>query len=276
MKTAHVIVSIGLAISLFACEGIERTVDEVASVPATDLPYITSFICPQDSVLRVRVERTTPVVGSVPATSFPGQAIAGATVVIADGTQSTTLAQGDFDRVYQTRPRSFSVVAGHTYQLMIQLPNGNKISSQCNIPSTAVPASCIQGIKDPISGRVRFTWPNLPGSGHYYASYYYTYRVYYGVPSGDTAGPQEIFIDEKDAKTGVFYTKPIDVTTPPYDKNAFIICHTDKLYYDYQHAIDAITIAKDNPFSDPVRLPSNIIGAYGVFCGYNRTVVAYK
>jgi Domain of unknown function (DUF4249) len=276
MKTVHIIVSMGLLASLFACEGIERTVDEMASVPTTDLPFITSFICPQDSVVRVRVERTTPVVGSVPGNSFPGQAISGATVVIADGTQSTTLVQGDFDRVYQTRPHSFTVLAGHTYQLTIQLPNGNKISSQCTVPSAAVPAPGIQGIKDPASGRVRFSWPNLPGSGHYYASYYYTYRVYYGVPSGNTAGPQEIFTDKKDLKAGVFFTKPIDVTTLPYETNAFIICHTDKLYYDYQHTIDALTIAKDNPFADPVRLPSNITGAYGVFCGYNRTVVAYK
>ena len=273
MKTGQLLVWLAIGLGLNACEGLERSVVEVANVPTSDLPFVTAFIAPQDTVLRVRVERTVPVIGSLPANAFAGQPIPNATVSISSGPQSVTLGYNGRRLEYQTIPRSFTVRAGETYQLRIQLTNGSAITSSCTIPAEAVPIQSIRILREPTTTKVRFTWPDLPGPNNFYAVSFYLFRVF-SDGTVDTTGDrlEEIFSDVSDMEGGRFVTKLIDPVWFSNERNALIISHTDKLYYDYHRALAALLLANDNPFADPIRLPTNMRGAHGVFCGYTRAV----
>lgn len=277
MKTARTLLWLALELGLNGCEGIERSVVEIANVPTSNLPFVTSFISPQDSVLRVKIEQTVPVVGQLPANTFAGSPVTGATVSITNGLQSVTLPYNERRFEYQTKPRSFTVIAGGTYQLTIRLKDGATISSSCTIPSEAVPLQSIRIIRDPNTPKVRFTWPDLPGPTNFYATSFYLFRLF-SDGTVDTTGDrlEEVFSAESDSKGGRFITKLVDPVSFSNERNALIISRTDKLYYEYHRALSALVLAKDNPFADPIRLPSNMQGAYGVFCGYTRTTASLR
>ncbi|CCH00530.1 hypothetical protein FAES_2521 [Fibrella aestuarina BUZ 2] len=49
------------------------------------------------------------------------------------------------------------------------------------------------------------------------------------------------------------------------------LLHLDKLYYRYANAVINQRRNRDNPFAEPVLIPTNIVGGLGCFVGYNRT-----
>lgn len=265
----------GLVYVLMACDGLERSVDDSALVPTTDLPTITSFICPQDTVLEVRVERTLPAVGTRPQQSRIGEAIIGAVVTLTDGVKSVTLTQDlTYFGVYQTAPRSFSIEAGKTYSLRVVIPDGRVAEATCTIPVHAVDKKTVsleKATSQPGSSSpsVSVKWRDWVGELNYYALYHYAY--YPGKrPSSSSQGIRAYYEDtNRDGQ--YFVSKPVSVQPNSVNsRDVFMLCLTDKLYYDYHKAIEANQLNKDNPFADPIRMPGNIRGGYGLFAGYNR------
>lgn len=49
------------------------------------------------------------------------------------------------------------------------------------------------------------------------------------------------------------------------------LLHLEKLYYQYANAVINQRRNRDNPFAEPVFIPTNIEGGLGCFVGYNRT-----
>lgn len=54
------------------------------------------------------------------------------------------------------------------------------------------------------------------------------------------------------------------------------LLHTDENYYRYHDAVSRQQDVGDNPFAEPVQIPSNINGGLGCFAGYNRSTVVVK
>lgn len=273
----NVLLLLGLISLLAACDGLERSVDDSALVPTTDLPTITSFISPQDTVLEVRVEKTIPAVGTQ--SSRAGEPIRDAVVTITDGVSLITLRQNlNYFGIYQTTPRSFSVEAGKTYSLRVIIPDGRVAEASCTIPVHSVDRSTVSLEKSSMNQQsspftnVSVKWQDRAGEPNYYALYHYYYSFYSGdkVPSSSYQGIRAYY-DDTNRDGQYFVSKPISVQ--PDSKNShnmFILCLTDKLYYDYHKAIEASQLNKDNPFADPIRMPTNVRGGYGLFTGYNR------
>lgn len=49
------------------------------------------------------------------------------------------------------------------------------------------------------------------------------------------------------------------------------LMHIEKAYYQYANAVMSQRRNRDNPFAEPVLIPSNVEGGLGCFAGYNRT-----
>lgn len=54
------------------------------------------------------------------------------------------------------------------------------------------------------------------------------------------------------------------------------LLHTDENYYRYHDAIARQDATIDNPFAEPVLIPTNINGGLGCFAGYNRSTVMIR
>ncbi len=54
------------------------------------------------------------------------------------------------------------------------------------------------------------------------------------------------------------------------------LLHTDENYYKYHDAVTRQGDTGDNPFAEPVQIPTNINGGLGCFAGYNRSTVVVK
>lgn len=61
-----------------------------------------------------------------------------------------------------------------------------------------------------------------------------------------------------------------------YGELTISLLHTDETYYRYHDAISRQQDTGDNPFAEPVQIPTNISGGLGCFAGYNRSIVVVR
>jgi hypothetical protein len=52
--------------------------------------------------------------------------------------------------------------------------------------------------------------------------------------------------------------------------NAYLL-NVDEAYFRYYDAVERQNQLGDNPFAEPVPVPTNILGGLGCFAGYNRS-----
>ncbi len=330
-----------LSLFLFSCDSLRNEVDPNRLNKEAAKLVVTGFISPQDTVLAVQVNRSVPVLGQ----SNAIRDVANATVTIRDGSQSVTLRYAvNYNRqnvnLYWASAGSFPIVAGKTYTLTVETPEGQKVTGQCTVPARApIPelqldsAVVSRGFASfgTISGAlyskeytVRARWFDIKGQRNYY-------RVaglfqYATPPVNSTAvnpvNIQTVSFNASSSNSGtqadspstdgglltsresVFYqpngnffvpgpTGTTATNQPGFsqaDVNRLLqlgrllgfgeltisLLHTDEVYYRYHDAIPRQEDAGDNPFAEPVQIPTNISGGLGCFAGYNRSVVVVR
>lgn len=261
---------------------------------------VTCFVSPQDTTLAVKVTRSNTVVGDSVSLLQPDRNVTNAIVTLAEGDRTVTLpynnrpASSTVTLPYYSAPaRLFPIQTGRSYTLTVVLPGGQRASSTCTIPSAVDPT----GIKfDSLienSGRskryfVQTLWQDPPNLVNYYqvaGIFRYTTNA-----SKDEKYNGLSFDDEN---RGLFSDAGLDGTTF-LSGRAFIasaststqqsnfnnqyktatvtvnVISIDLGYYRYQEAVIRQRRSRNNPFAEPVLIPSNIEGGLGCFGGYNN------
>jgi len=326
-----------LSLFLFSCDSLRNEVDPNRLNKEAAKLVVTGFISPQDTVLAVQVNRSVPVLGQ----SNAIRDVANATVTIRDGSQSVTLRYAvNYNRqnvnLYWASARSFPIVAGKTYTLTVETPNGQKATGQCTVPARA-PIPELQLDSAVVSrgfasfgtnGRqdvytkeytVRARWFDIGGQRNYYrVAGLFQYQA--TPPASSTAvnpviiqtvsfnanfsnsgtvadspstdgglltsresvfyRPNQNFIVS--GPTGTTVTSQADASQLQLGKLlrfgvlTISLLHTDEMYYRYHDAISRQQDTGDNPFAEPVQIPTNISDGLGCFAGYNRSVVVLR
>jgi hypothetical protein len=161
---------------------------------------VASFISPQDTVLAARIGVSNPVLGSVTATSGGLNPVTNAVVIISNGSRFAALRYvPNYNNlgfgIYIVSARDFPIVAGQTYKLTVETPDGKKVDAQCTIPATpptpearfdsAVSEngfSSSNGVRTPFFTKeygIRLQWTDPAGQRNYYraSAYFRSSRV---------------------------------------------------------------------------------------------------
>lgn len=272
---------VALAGGLVACD-LSLSREETAVIPLSDGPTVTVFLCPQDTVHRVRVRYTVPAIGASDENRFR-EDLKKTMVQLRQGEQVATLAFDSIYQVFSVRARQFTFKEGETISLTVQMPKRSLVQASCTIPARKIDSSSIQLEKVPTpSGDVlyRGRWRDIPNETNFYA--FWILRTFYDSRTGAYSVQQELArlpLNDQNLINGEVVTDPFSFIIPrrnapngSYEQTEVLVCHTDEAYYTYHRLLGQIQ-RDPSPFTEPVRLPSNIEGGYGVMAGYNRVRV---
>lgn len=266
---------------------------------------VSGFLSPQDTTLAVKVTRSATVVGDSVSLFQTGNNIPDATVTLSDGSRSVVLRYNNVPSTdstqayYQASARSFPIRVGRTYKLTVVTASGQQATSSCTIPKP-VPLSGIafdsltesQGRFQSRRYFVEVLWQDPAGESNYYqVAGYFRYTTQCASCPVEQSGNFPVYFNEDNR--GLFSDVGTDGTLK-ISGRAFItsslltgeqrgnffnqyktaqvvmnLLSVDQAYYRYQEAIIRQRRSRNNPFAEPVPIPSNIEGGLGCFAGYN-------
>ena len=261
---------------------------------------VTCFLSPQDTTLAVKVTRSNTVVGDSVNLLQTDNNITNATVTLAEGDQTVTLpynnrpASSTVTLPYYSAPARFLPIrTGRTYKLTVVLPGGQRASSTCTIPAAVPPTGVSFDSLTENGGRtrryfVRGLWQDPPNQVNYYqvaGIFRYTTNTsnnekYNGLSFDDENRGlySDVGLDGTTFVSGRAFVASGSTTTQQSSftnqyKTATVtvnVISVDPAYYRYQEAVIRQRRSRNNPFAEPVLIPSNIQGGLGCFGGYNN------
>lgn len=264
-KIIYVVVVIALFFT--AC-----TKDADVKLPAVESKLvISSFLSPQDTIIKVEVTMSQPLYNNSNSGQF--SAITNATVQINDGTNTQTLAYNSTDNYYYVSTSLFPITTGTTYYLTVSTPDGKNVNASTTIPvqNSTLSYSSHQ-VVDPNGERYNLetSWNDTPGTEDYYRIVFYNKDYYSG--SSDTsywASLSENYSDK--GKDGGSFNQNSEIyvysSTGTVEGELYLIHASKEYYLFHSKLLDAAY--SGSPFSEPVQMYSNINGGYGVFAGFN-------
>ncbi|MFD2573491.1 DUF4249 domain-containing protein [Spirosoma soli] len=302
---------VGLVL-LTSCDSLRQEVNPDRLNRESAKLVVTCFLSPQDTVLAVKVSRSQPVLGEETGGLYTGNTVANATVTISQGGQSVQLPFVSSQAYYKIDAKQLPVLAGQTYTLTVQTPNGEQATSRCIIPEPVVMTSVtFDSIADNQFGQrrtryfVRARWDDPANQVNYYQltglfqaiqnclgcerSPTYKEQVLYnnlyfrdnsnGLLTDRTTNGGPMISDRGFLGGGYTFFNGQQVGFTSQYKTASVqanLLNTDQAYYLYQDAIARQSEVSGNPFAEPVPVPTNLTGALGCFAGYNRSTITLK
>lgn len=273
----------------------DKPVENVNLPETTPKLVVYSYISPVDTIIYVSVSMSAPIFNNSGNTP---KDVTDANVVISDEEgHSTQLLYDEMINNYTVSASVFPIMAGKTYYLKVQTPDGKIAEANCAVPfsnNTSMQFLSLDSIIDQYQNKeyiLRVNFTDIPNQQNYYRIYpvvklhnfdnqgirYDIYQKMY-FKYGDEC------IDDKD-KDGQTFNLSLDYFTnvdPQYSNGDVIdyfkiyLMHADKEYYEFHKSIS--NYEGSNPFSEPTLIYSNMNGGYGVFAAYNpyELIITYK
>lgn len=290
-------------IALYGCTSLRNEVDPNLLGAASTKLVVSGFISPQDTTLAVKVTRSNTVVGDSISLLQTGSNVTDAIVTLSDGSKSVVLPYNNVlasDTVrsrpyYSINAKLLPIVAGRTYSLTVVTANGQRATSTCTIPA-AVPLTAIK-LDSTSQTKPRYyitvKWQDPAGKANYYqvaGIFRYMasnckacqYEMYNTLSFDDDSRGLYSDVDYEGGEipTNKAYLTP-SATVNFYNqyKTASVIIDLmsiDQNFYRFQDAAMRQRRSRNNPFAEPVLIPSNIDGGLGCFAGYNNATMTLK
>ncbi|RYF57557.1 MAG: DUF4249 domain-containing protein [Cytophagaceae bacterium] len=288
---------------LGGCGSLRNEVDPSQLGLASPKLVVNGYLSPQDTLLAIKLTRSNTVVGDSLSLLQTGNDITDATVTLSDGTKSVQLQYTNTRPTDSTRMSYYSasaqllpIIAGRTYVLSIVTATGQRASSTCTIPVPVKPTSITFDSLTQNQGRflvrryfIKTLWTDPAGQPNYYQlAGYFRYQS-----EQSQIGNFPLTYD--DDNRGLLSDEGFDGTVLPsgrsfltsttfsanestdfygqYQKALVTVnlMSVERTYYQFQTAVIRQRRVRNNPFAEPVPIPSNIQGGLGCFGAYNRS-----
>ncbi|GAB4005763.1 hypothetical protein GCM10028808_06310 [Spirosoma migulaei] len=277
---------------------------------ATPKLVVSGFFCPQDTVLTVKVTRSNTVVGDSISLLQTGNNITDAMVTLSEGDRSVVLPYTNINpgsdssqSFYGISARRLPIIAGRTYKLTVVTASGQRATSTCTIPQPVDPIDIkfaslteTQNRRQTERYYVTVRWKDPVGQTNaYQVAGIFRYTTATNVREerynsltfddenrglfpdagvdGDTIVSGRAFLTANSSTGNTQTSFDSQYNTATVTVNLLSV---DQSYYRYQEAIIRQRRSRNNPFAEPVLIPSNIEGGLGCFAGYNNATLTMK
>ena len=281
------IFTFSLLIGFTACE---KEVTNIKLPQASSKLVVTSFISPQDTLLRVSVVESIPAIGK---STLSSNDIRNATVTMSDGDRSVTFTYHDTDHAYVANAEELPIIPGNSYTLEVSDTKGRKAEATGTVPINQpigvemVIDSAKSDYADFMQYYMMLNWQDTPGEINYYRIFAeiattqgshspFSQRVYFEGSSNDI----QLFTDNRldgakfSSSRGSIWKPSYNPDYPTANTLFGYLLNTDEHYYRYHQSLNNNYHTDGNPFAEPVLLYSNMNGSLGVFASYNRNTVS--
>ncbi|UHG92232.1 DUF4249 domain-containing protein [Spirosoma oryzicola] len=278
-----------LSTILLACNSMREEIVPQALAGQSDKLVVDCFISPQDTLLTAKVTRSRPVLDNDATRRVE---VSDAVVTLSDGSNSVRLVYNSQLALYAVKAQKMVVRSGNTYQLTVRYSTGQQVSATTTVPSM-IALDAIQLDSAVASGQVNGEKKEyrLVGSWQDPANAYYRVKgtvrgIPINAPSNSSYGNPEAmsFIMATNSlgllasqnKAGTLSASALldkDRLSRQYRSMAINVdlMHVDEAYYQYHVALDQQLKAANNPFAEPVIIPTNIQNGLGCFGSYNQS-----
>ncbi|WP_460967509.1 DUF4249 domain-containing protein [Spirosoma migulaei] len=295
---------------LLGCTSLRNEVDPSQLGLATPKLVVSGFFCPQDTVLTVKVTRSNTVVGDSISLLQTGNNITDAMVTLSEGDRSVVLPYTNINpgsdssqSFYGISARRLPIIAGRTYKLTVVTASGQRATSTCTIPQPVDPIDIkfaslteTQNRRQTERYYVTVRWKDPVGQTNaYQVAGIFRYTTATNVREerynsltfddenrglfpdagvdGDTIVSGRAFLTANSSTGNTQTSFDSQYNTATVTVNLLSV---DQSYYRYQEAIIRQRRSRNNPFAEPVLIPSNIEGGLGCFAGYNNATLTMK
>ncbi|RYF69914.1 MAG: DUF4249 domain-containing protein [Cytophagaceae bacterium] len=303
MKTISYTALIVTLLALLGCSSLVQEVDTDNLPTVTPKMVVHCFISPQDTVLAVYVQAPRAILGTNFTDNggfFPTYSIQGSIVELSDGTKTVRLpgVGGMIPLYYGIDARQFPIVAGRTYTLTVSNAYLSTITAQCTVPQQVIPTELrIDSLTRTQFGNPqttyigRLVWQDPAGQANYYTisgqdtktSRYTTNGPQLNSMTNDLSFSSLPLVSDQGRDEQQFISPKAERTLyfNPYEeieslRFTMTLSNIDENYYRYRETVDRQGDADENPFAEPVLVPSNIKGGYGCFGAYNQSTLTVK
>ncbi len=264
------------------------TKEAMVTLPETKpLPVIYSYICPTDSVIRLKLMSSSPL--------FSGDQI-DILAAVSDGDVKISSAQGTTQLMfnqntgyYELKTNSYPIVAGQVYKITVTTINGDVATAETQVPFTAVPINTITvetiTENNQTGDRIKAFFTDETNSVNYYriaASHCFVYNSKTDTIVNDTQ-INELYSDlnhngESSSLVGKFYQT---IDSSQYYSNEYydvFLYNCSQSYYNFYKSLknySGVGISFPPP-AEPTLMYSNVKGGFGCFGAYTRSMLRYK
>ncbi|GAB3688034.1 hypothetical protein GCM10027592_02380 [Spirosoma flavus] len=310
----NVFVYITLIALLASCDSLRQEVEPKGITQQAEKLVVSCFISPQDTVLTVLLARSSPVLGPSNEYAYVSGAVVTLsdgvkTITLRDSVPKITFGSGPII-YYRANASELPIVAGRTYTLKARAYNVPEVTATCTIPNpvaleqilvdSAQSTDFSDGRKDYFA---RLRWRDAAGQYNFYriagSNEYpqrFTFRPSPNAPPRDTLilytanwyfdngslltdqsrDGQEIISERVRLGATSIFDNGVWTYRAPTGKLEAYLLNVDENYYRYHDAIGRQNLVRDNPFAEPVLIPSNIQGGLGCFGAYNRSTLIMR
>ncbi|SOD90447.1 DUF4249 domain-containing protein [Spirosoma fluviale] len=315
MNPAYLLFGLPLLL-LMGCGSLRQEVDPKGVVGEGEQVVVTCFISPQDTVLAARVSRSLPILGlgNQNDLDIPNATVTlsdgSQSVILRLQRRADPYNYGTMSILYRALASELAIVAGKRYTLTVQVPDGRQIRASCTVPEPVqldqveLDSSTINeyGLirKDYYA---RLHWQDPARQTNYYRvagnnAYTYNFRFQPGpnTPVRDSTGLlwgdwtfssaamlTDVGRDGQAMRSGrgrlainyLWINGQQQSSLARGPLYAYLL-NVDENYYRYHEAIDRQRSVGDNPFAEPVLVPTTVQGGLGCFGAYNRSTLALQ
>ena len=243
------------SVLLLSCE---ETVSPPEIENIEDLLVVNSILNPTDSIYYVEVTWSNPSFGLLP--DFEDEFVTNAIVTISDGSRQEAFVYETQQRRYELDAERFPIEPGATYQLTVSA-NGQEAFATAST-KTGVPL--VESFEFRNSRDLSISWKDLEGSEDFYTvtaflkreEQDFTNLIPYFFESG--------FVSDRNRDGSILQDTGEGFESPRSMDTLLVTLYSyNELYVDYFEILE--NYIGDDPFSEPVQLPSNIQGGLGIF-----------
>ncbi len=248
-------------------------------LPATKShPVIYGYICPDDTVIRIKVTQSQPLFET--STTDIYAPVMDANVSLSGQQGNAQLVYNPLTEYYEIKATSYSINLGATYKVMVIMSNGEIATAETQVPLSAVPISTItvETITEKYGtyDLLKVYFNDVVGQNNYYRMamvYAQTFPFQPDTTYGD-ANVNELYSDvTHDGEYSLISTRYY----PPFDTilfNDVYLFNCSPSYFNYHKSL--LNYSGDNPFAEPSLTYTNVKGGFGCFGAYTRSRFRYK
>ncbi|WP_375445981.1 DUF4249 domain-containing protein [uncultured Fibrella sp.] len=287
-------------LTLLGCGSLVQDVDQGTLPVATPKLVIHCFISPQDDEIVVYVQRlsTQSDTSRLPT----NRSLEGCTVTLSDGTRTGQLYlyNNQFGTYYGYSVLDLPIVAGRTYTLTVSAANFPITTAYCTVPEQVKPTELridsLVRLQSDVPKTIyagRLIWQDPVDQTNFYKvsgqaieTFTYSERQEPNGPVRDVTltSNNDLLFDAPTLITDLSWNgKQLSAARGEvtfYQQSSLrhrglqlnmTLSNVDENYYRYHHAVARQNEAENNPFAEPVLIPSNIQNGLGCFGAYNQS-----
>lgn len=249
-------------IILWACDTVEVEPPEI--LDAEDKLVMNAIFSPASDTITVEISMSEKIFGIIPEPS--SNIVSDAVVTISDGSLTRTLSFDDVQKVYILPATQFSLEKEVTYRLELTA-NNKTVYAETSLPYKV---NRLESVELNDSNALQISWQDLPNEKNYYRVYAESLYNRREGTDGEVYYSRYKFFDNdfitdahKDGQLLSVTSDALDEFQNRFDSVSIEVYSVDELYWDYFRVLDLDT--EEDPFSEPVQLPSNVVGGIGIF-----------